>query len=56
VSKPGTKRIGYVHEEMVWTTVHVTEETDIEKLEAELTTDGQNQLEIERLMLSMKES
>lgn len=36
VSMPGTKRVGYAHEDTVWTTIHATEETDLEKIEAEL--------------------
>jgi hypothetical protein len=36
VAKPGTKRVGYAHEDTVWITVHGTEETDLEKLEQEL--------------------
>lgn len=36
VSKPGTKRVGLVHEETVWITIHATSETDLVKLEAEL--------------------
>jgi hypothetical protein len=35
VSPPLTKRVGYAHEDTVWTTIHATEETDPEKLEAE---------------------
>jgi hypothetical protein len=31
-----TKQIGYHSEDTIWTTVHVTDETDIAKLEAEL--------------------
>lgn len=34
VSPAGTKRVAYVHEEVVWTTIHGTDETDLEKLEA----------------------
>lgn len=34
VSPPGTKRIAYAHEETVWTTIHGTDETDLEKIEA----------------------
>lgn len=34
VSPPGTKRVAYAHEESVWTTVHGTEERDLEKIEA----------------------
>jgi hypothetical protein len=40
VSKPGTKRIAYVHEEMVWTTVHHTHETDVAKIERDLVQDN----------------
>ena len=36
IAKPGTKRVGYAHEDTVWTTVHATEETDLEKIELEL--------------------
>lgn len=36
VSRPGTKRVGYAHEETVWTTIHGTNETDLAKLELEL--------------------
>lgn len=34
VSPPGTKRIAYAHEETVWTTIHGTEETSLERIEA----------------------
>lgn len=33
VSPPGTKRIAYAHEDCVWTTIHGTNETDIDKIE-----------------------
>ncbi len=36
VSKPGTKRAVYALEDTVWTTIHVTNETDLAKIEAEL--------------------
>jgi len=36
VSPPGTKRAGYVLEDSVWITIHVTEETDLEKIESEV--------------------
>jgi len=53
VSKPGTKRVGYAHEDTVWTTIHAAEETDIKKLEellvvkshAELTAEQFKQIE-----------
>lgn len=36
ITPAGTKRILYIHEDTVWTTVHVTKETDIEKIEEEI--------------------
>lgn len=33
VSPPGTKRVGYAIEDTVWTTIHGTTETDLDKLE-----------------------
>jgi ribosome-associated translation inhibitor RaiA len=33
VSSPGVKRLAYAHEETVWTTIHGTDETDLEKIE-----------------------
>lgn len=38
-AKPGIKRIGYTLTEVRWITVHATDETDIEKLEAMLLTN-----------------
>jgi len=40
VSKPGTKRIGYAHEDTVWVTLHATEEKDLDKLKATLIATG----------------
>ena len=34
VSPPGTKRIAFAHSDCVWTTVHGTDETDLDKIEA----------------------
>jgi len=36
VSKAGTKRVVYVQEDTVWATVHLTNETDLDKIEDEL--------------------
>lgn len=36
VSGPGTKRAGYALEDTTWITIHVTEETDLAKIEAEV--------------------
>lgn len=35
-SMPGTKRIGYFHEDSSWITVHPTEETNLEKIEQQV--------------------
>lgn len=39
ISKPGAKRAGYAIEETVWTTIHATDETDLDKL-CELLTES----------------
>jgi hypothetical protein len=39
VSKPGTKRAGFAHEESVWVTVHACDETEVELAEAALVTN-----------------
>jgi hypothetical protein len=36
VSKPGVQKVLYIIEDMIWQTIHVTPETDMEKLEAEI--------------------
>lgn len=39
VTKPGTRRILFMHEDTIWTTFHVTDETDPEKIVEQLTYD-----------------
>jgi len=36
ITKPGTKRILYMHEETVWCTVHVTDSTDLKEIENQI--------------------
>lgn len=36
MTKAGTKRALYIHEDMTWTTVHATEEKDLDKIENEI--------------------
>lgn len=45
VSSPGTKRVVLTHTDIVWTTVHVTNETDLAKLEAELIVPSYDELD-----------
>jgi hypothetical protein len=55
VSEVGTKRAVYAHEDTVWTTVHVTNETDPEKLEDAIivkTYDELEMLELSRTLLA----
>ena len=35
-SMPGTKRIGYFHEDRTWITIHPTSDTDLEKIEQQV--------------------
>lgn len=44
VSRPGTKRVGYAHENTVWTTIHATTETDVEKIEQLLIANSHDEL------------
>lgn len=37
ISPPGTKRVGIAHEDTIWTTIHATEETDLETVVEKLT-------------------
>jgi hypothetical protein len=47
ITKPGTKRLIYVHEDVSWITVHVTKETDIEKIEDEIIAKTFDELQIQ---------
>ena len=40
VSKAGIQKVVFAHEDTVWTTIHATNETDIDKLENELVEEG----------------
>lgn len=43
VSPAGTKRVAYAHEDCIWTTIHGTHETDIEKIENHFIAKDQNE-------------
>lgn len=36
VSKPGVQKVLYIHEDTIWSTIHITDERDMDKLEAQL--------------------
>ncbi len=58
VSPPGTKRIAYTHTECVWTTIHATDETDVDAIKSKfIAKDEQDWLEFcktEELQLEFK--
>lgn len=45
VSKPLTKRLVKALEDTVWTTIHVTDETNLDKIESEVIADSYDGLE-----------
>jgi hypothetical protein len=45
VSKPGIKRVGYAHDDTVWTTIHACSETDAAKIEDLLVVETFEQFE-----------
>lgn len=47
VSEVGTQRVVRVLENTVWTTIHITNETDLDKLERELIMEDHSELELE---------
>lgn len=44
-SQPGTKRALYVHEETWWTTIHLTQSTDLAEIERELIAPNYSELD-----------
>lgn len=55
VARPGTKRVGFAHEDTVWTTIHATNETDLEKLETELIAKTHDEVELLKDVEKLKE-
>ena len=56
ISEPGTQKVAYAHTETVWTTVHATEETDLDKLELLLVEDHVNPLCVARALEEFEEA
>ena len=46
ITEAGTKRVIHTHEDTVWITVHVTDETDLEKIEEQLIAKTFNDLQL----------
>lgn len=46
VSRAGTKRVVHVLEETVWTTFHLTNETDVDKIVKEVTAESYDEIEL----------
>ena len=44
ITKAGTKRIVYFHQDTIWITCHATEQTDLEKIEDEIIADTYEEL------------
>lgn len=56
-SGPGVKKVLYILEDMIWMTTHVTEETDIEKLEVEMVlTDEEEKVLLEQEIKQLTEA
>lgn len=54
VSEAGAKRALYIHEETIWTTFHLTDETDIDKMKDDLGTVTYNEYLEYKLALEQK--
>jgi hypothetical protein len=50
ISKAGVQKVVVIHEDCIWQTVHVTNETDLEKIEKEVIVEGYDQLLIDGLL------
>jgi hypothetical protein len=50
VSTPGTKRVVYAHTDVIWTTIHVTEETDLVKIEDDVIAKSYTELDAFRTL------
>lgn len=46
ITLAGTKRVLYCHEETVWTTVHITNETDLDKIEKQIIAESYDEMGI----------
>ena len=56
ITKPGTKRVVYVHEDTIWTTVHATKKTDLKMIEEEVIAKDFSELPRETIEKFLKEA
>lgn len=58
ITQAGTKRIVYTHEHTIWTTIHATKETDLDKIEEDIIakTYGEMGLEVGEINTEGEES
>jgi len=56
VTKAGTKRVLYIHEDTLWVTVHVTQETDLVKIEEEIISKSYAEFDQEHMDKLFKEA
>ena len=50
VSKAGVQKVVIIHEDCIWQTLHVTNETDLEKIEKEVIVESYDQLLVDGLL------
>jgi len=50
ISKAGVQKVGFIHEDCIWQTVHVTDKLDVDEIEKEMIVATYDQLEIDGLI------
>lgn len=56
VSEAGVQKVVFNHTDVIWQTVHVTEETDLEKLEEKIIVKDFSQLEVDAVCEKLQEA
>lgn len=54
VSKGGVQKVVYMHTDCIWSTVHVTDKTDLKEIEQDVIVESYDQLEIDGLLEQAK--
>ena len=54
-SKAGEQKVVYAHSDCIWQTTHVTEETDLARIEEEVIVESYDQLEVDGLLAKLEE-